>query len=516
MRPSPGALRPADPRRRARPRRPRGDPHVHTRGKPLASDVDLAGLARQTAGLTGADLANLCNEAAIFAGRAEQERIRNKDFDDAFERVVAGLQQRKTMTEKEKRVVAYHEAGHALMSHLVGEPQPVQKVTIVSRGLALGYTLHTPQEDRFLSTKEELIDRMKVLLGGRAAEQIVFGAVTNGASNDLERVTAIARAMIFEYGMGDEVSSRTLRADNYALSEETKRLRDDEQARLTDQAYAETVRLIAKHRGTLDRVTAELLEKETLNRQELEALLANVQPESNASERVGTPAPSETLCQWLGSGAWTCSVHHVAFAVEDLDAAVETYRTLFGAEVERAGSRSRASRRSTCAWGRGGSSSLRRSAPTRTSGAFSPAADPACTTSASASRTWRRRRARGQRCGGDRLRASTRARRPPRLLCPSPLAARRSRGGSRCLKTRANPGRLRGWPVGRRERLAGDRGRARGRPGGLGRRLRAPDGRRHVRALAGQGRLRSPPSGRRRSASPRPRSDAGVELERVS
>jgi len=263
--------------------------HVHTRGKPLAPDVDLAIIARQTAGLTGADLANVCNEAAIFAGRAAQKHIRQADFDDAFERVVAGLQQRKTMTEKEKRVVAYHEAGHALMSHLVGEPQPVQKVTIVSRGFALGYTLHTPQEDRFLSTKEELIDRMKVLLGGRAAEQIVFGAVTNGASNDLERVTAIARAMIFEYGMGDEVSSRTLRADNYALSEETKRLRDDEQARLTDQAYAETVRLISKHRSTLDRITSDLLEKETLNRQELEALLANVQPESNASDRVGTP-----------------------------------------------------------------------------------------------------------------------------------------------------------------------------------------------------------------------------------
>ena len=120
-------------------------------------------------------------------------------------------------------------------------------MTIVSRGLALGHTLHTPQEDRFLSTKEELVDRMKVLLGAGPREQIVF-ARSNGASNDLERVTSIARAMIFEYGMGDEVSSRTLRADNYALSEETKRLRDDEQARLTDQAYAETVRLISKHR----------------------------------------------------------------------------------------------------------------------------------------------------------------------------------------------------------------------------------------------------------------------------
>ncbi|HSK15561.1 MAG TPA: ATP-dependent zinc metalloprotease FtsH [Gaiellaceae bacterium] len=262
---------------------------VHTRDKPLAEDVDLGVLARQTAGLTGADLANVCNEAAIFAGRTGQSEIRAEDFDAAFERVVAGLQQRRTMTEKEKRVIAYHEAGHALMSHLVGEPQPVQKVTIVSRGLALGYTLHTPQEDRFLNTKEELVDRMKVLLGGRAAEQIVFGAVTNGASNDLERVTAIARAMIFEYGMGEEVSSRTLRADNYALSEETKRLRDEEQARLTDHAYEEAVRLVSKHRRTLDRIASELLEKETLNRQELDRLFADLKPESNASDRVGTP-----------------------------------------------------------------------------------------------------------------------------------------------------------------------------------------------------------------------------------
>ncbi|MGH2994956.1 MAG: ATP-dependent metallopeptidase FtsH/Yme1/Tma family protein, partial [Gaiellaceae bacterium] len=175
---------------------------VHTRGKPLADDVDLGAVARQTAGLTGADLANICNEAAIFAGRSERKQIHQEDFDAAFERVVAGLRQRRTMTEKEKRVVAYHEAGHALMSHLVGEPQPVQKVTIVSRGLALGYTLHTSQEDRYLNTKEELVDRMKVILGGRAAEHIVFGAVTNGAADDLERVTAIARAMIFAYGMG--------------------------------------------------------------------------------------------------------------------------------------------------------------------------------------------------------------------------------------------------------------------------------------------------------------------------
>src|SRR5919107_3773105 len=134
------------------------------------------------------------------------------------------------------------------MSYLVADPQPVQKVTIVSRGRALGYTLNTPQEDRYLHTKEELLDLMKVYLAGRAAEQIVFGRVTNGAANDLEKVTGLARAMVFEYGMSEVVTSRTMRADNYALSEETKRLRDSEQARFTHQAYAEAVRLLTKHR----------------------------------------------------------------------------------------------------------------------------------------------------------------------------------------------------------------------------------------------------------------------------
>jgi cell division protease FtsH len=262
---------------------------VHTRGKPLAADVDLEVIARQTAGLTGADLANICNEAAIFAGRAEQQYIRHVDFEAAMERIVAGLQTRRVVTEKEKRILAYHEAGHALMSHLVGDPQPVQKVTIVSRGRALGYTLNTPQEDRYLHTKEELVDLMKVMLAGRAAEQIVFGAVTNGAANDLERVTELARSMIFEFGMGDEVSSRTMRADNYALSEHTKRVRDQEQSRLTDHAFSEARRLLTKHRHPLDLLAQALLEKETLMRAELEQLLAGVEAESDASAKVGTP-----------------------------------------------------------------------------------------------------------------------------------------------------------------------------------------------------------------------------------
>jgi cell division protease FtsH len=262
---------------------------VHTRGKPLGDDVDLETVARQTSGLTGADLANICNEAAIFAGRERQDSLRQADFEAALERIVAGLQQRRVVSEKEKRILAYHEAGHALMSHLVGDPQPVQKVTIVSRGRALGYTLNTPQEDRYLHTKEELFDLLKVLLAGRAAEQVVFGRITNGAANDLERATEIARAMIFEFGMGEEVTSRTLRADNYALSEETKRLRDEEQGHLTDAAYEEGKRLIAKHRHALDQLAGALLERETLNRLELEELLADVEPESHAAETVGTP-----------------------------------------------------------------------------------------------------------------------------------------------------------------------------------------------------------------------------------
>jgi cell division protease FtsH len=263
--------------------------HVHTRGKPLGGDVDLGSLARQTSGLTGADLANIANESAIFAGRRNADYIAAFDFDSAIDRIVAGVQQKKVLTDKERRILAYHEAGHALMSHLMGEVAPVQKVSIVSRGQALGYTLNLPTEDRYMETKEELVDMMKIALAGRAAEQIVFGRVTNGAASDLEKATSIARSMVFEWGMADVVSSRTLRADNYALSEETKRLRDQEQARLTDEAYAEAVRLTEKHRGALDRLAQALLEKETLGRDEVLELLSDLQPESHAAETVGTP-----------------------------------------------------------------------------------------------------------------------------------------------------------------------------------------------------------------------------------
>jgi cell division protease FtsH len=261
---------------------------VHTEGKPLSDDVDLQLVARHTAGLTGADLANIANEAAIFAGRSLKRTIGAVDFDNALERVVAGLQQRRVVSDKEKRILAYHEAGHALMSHLMGDVLPAQKVTIVSRGEALGYTLNIPAEERYLRTKEELVDMMTVYLSGRAAEQVVFGRVTNGAANDLEKATELARSMVFEYGMSDTVTSRTMRADNYALSEETKRLRDAEQGRLTDDAYNEAVRLLTKHRAALDRVAQTLLQKETLTGAELGQLLESVPRESHAAETVGT------------------------------------------------------------------------------------------------------------------------------------------------------------------------------------------------------------------------------------
>src|SRR2546423_1327922 len=241
---------------------------VHTRGKPLADDIDLRSIARQTAGLTGAELENIANEAAIFAGRSSQSAIRQSDFEDAMERVVAGLQQRKVMTEKERRILAYHEAGHAVMSHLTGDLLPVHKVTIVSRGQALGYTLNLPTEERYLHTTEEFEDLLKVYLAGRAAEQVVFGRVTNGAANELENATELTRAMVFDYGMSNAAASRTMRADNYALSEETKRLRDQEQARLTDQAFGEALRLLQKHRAALDRIALALLEEETLDKDE--------------------------------------------------------------------------------------------------------------------------------------------------------------------------------------------------------------------------------------------------------
>ena len=263
---------------------------VHTRGKPLnLDDVDLGMVARQTSGSDRRRARERLQRGRDQGRPARDVSIAQADFDWALERVVAGLRQRKVLTEKERRILAYHEGGHALMGHLMGSVMELQKVTIVSRGNALGYAFYLPEEDHYLHTKDELVDRMVVALAGRAAEEVVFGRVTNGAANDLEKVTEIARSMVFEWGMADAVSSRTMRADNYALSEATKRVRDEEQAHLTDGAYEEAVRLAAEHRVSLDRIAAALLEKETLVRDELLELITDVEPESRASEAVGVP-----------------------------------------------------------------------------------------------------------------------------------------------------------------------------------------------------------------------------------
>ena len=249
---------------------------VHTTGKPMADDVDLRMIARQTSGLTGADLANLCNEAAIFAVRAHREKLAQADFDAALERVVAGMQSRRTLTEHERRVVAFHEAGHALCAELLPGVNRVHKISIVPRGKALGYTLNLPDEDRYLKTKEELIDYMSVLLGGRAAEELVFGSITTGASDDLHRVAEISRSMVHDYAMGTSITSRKVSAEGGQVSDRTRQLRDEEQQHLTDEAMRGAMRLISEHRPKLDQLASALLRNEVLERKDIDRIMEGV------------------------------------------------------------------------------------------------------------------------------------------------------------------------------------------------------------------------------------------------
>jgi cell division protease FtsH len=247
---------------------------VHTKTKPLGPDVDLPLIARQTSGLAGADLANLCNEAAIFAARDRREHLVHADFDNAVERVVAGMQSRRTLTEHERRVVAWHEAGHALCAELLPGIDRVHKISIVPRGNALGYTLNLPEEDRYLKTREELIDYMTMLLGGRVAEELVFGAVTTGASDDLHRVAEISRAMIHEYAMGTSITSRKISAYGGEVSDRTRELRDDEQQHLADEAKRAAAKLISEHRDKLDEMATLLLRNEVLLRADIDRIMA--------------------------------------------------------------------------------------------------------------------------------------------------------------------------------------------------------------------------------------------------
>ena len=247
---------------------------VHTRDKPL-QDVDLALVAQQTSGLTGADLANICNEAAIFATRRGARSITIADFDSALERVIAGVQSRRVLNDHEKRVVAFHEAGHALCGELLPSVDRVHRISIVPRGRALGYTLNLPAEDRYLKTREELLDYMTVLLGGRVAEQVVFGAITTGASDDLQRVADIAHSMVHEFAMGTAGVGRSPDGD-VRLSETTLRIRDEERQDLIEEARRAAQRMILAHRPQLEALAHELLEHEVLERDGIERVMEGV------------------------------------------------------------------------------------------------------------------------------------------------------------------------------------------------------------------------------------------------
>src|ERR1700683_4757284 len=247
---------------------------VPTREKPLGK-VDLSLVAQQTSGLTGADLANICNEAAIFATRRGAKRIDDVDFDSALERVIAGVQSRRVLNEHEKRVVAYHEAGHALCGELLPSVDRVHRISIVPRGRALGYTLNLPAEDRYLKTREELLDYMTVLLGGRVAEQVVFGAITTGASDDLKRVADISHSMVHDYAMGNAGVGRSPDGD-VRLSESTLRIRDEERRDLIEEARRAAQRMILSHRSQLEDLAQELLEHEVLDREAIERIMKGV------------------------------------------------------------------------------------------------------------------------------------------------------------------------------------------------------------------------------------------------
>ncbi len=259
---------------------------VHTRGKPLGEDVDLGIIAKRTPGYTGADLANLANEAALLAARNRAKNIRMVDFEEAAERIMAGPQKKsRVISEKEKKAVAFHESGHTLVGMLVPHGDPVHKVTIIPRGMAMGYTLPLPDEDRYLTTKSQILDQVAMALGGRAAEELVFGEISTGAQNDLEKSTSMVRQMITEYGMSEDLGPMTYgqKQDQVFLGRDLARDRDysedvasaiDREVRLiVMEQYQRAKNILMAHRTTLNNLALALMEKETLLANELRAIV---------------------------------------------------------------------------------------------------------------------------------------------------------------------------------------------------------------------------------------------------
>jgi cell division protease FtsH len=262
---------------------------VHARGKPIAAGIDLEVLARRTPGFTGADLANVVNEAALLSARHGQKEITDEELEEAIDRVIAGPERKtRVISEREKRMIAYHESGHAIVGHALPNADPVHKVSVISRGRALGWTLSLPVEDKFLVTRSEMIDDLAMMLGGRVAEELWFLDPTTGASNDIERATGLARKMVCEYGMSDRLGSLVLgtKQENVFLgrdfghqqdySEQIAFEIDKEIRRLIDEAHDEAEQVLTTYRDVVEAMVEALMEKETIGKEDLARILAPV------------------------------------------------------------------------------------------------------------------------------------------------------------------------------------------------------------------------------------------------
>ena len=259
---------------------------VHTRGKPLAREIDIDALAGQTPGFTGADLSNLVNEAALLAARSGKREITQVELEEGIMRVIAGPEKKtRVMGEKERRITAYHEMGHAIVGHFLPNSDPIHKISVISRGQALGYTISLPGEDKFLTTRAELLDTMAMTLGGRAAEELVFGEITTGASNDLEKVTATAKQMVMRFGMSEKLGPRVFGHDHGQpflgrefsaepdYSDEIAREIDLEIRRIVESAHTVARDILTEHRESLNRISEILLKRETIERDQFVSLL---------------------------------------------------------------------------------------------------------------------------------------------------------------------------------------------------------------------------------------------------
>jgi cell division protease FtsH len=279
---------------------------VHSKGKPLAPEIDLDTLAAGTPGFTGADLANLVNEAALLAARRGKKVIEQEELEEGIMRVIAGPEKRtRLFSEEERKITAYHEMGHALVGHYLEHTDEVHKISIISRGQALGYTISLPREDRYLTTKASLMHQMAMTLGGRAAEELVFHEVTTGAANDLEKVTSTAKQMIMRFGMSEKLGPRVLGRNHDQpflgremgnepdYSEEIAREIDDEIRRVIEDAHETALRVLREHMDDLHRISAILIERETIDKDQFERLIAGESEHSVFPEEPPAPAAPE-------------------------------------------------------------------------------------------------------------------------------------------------------------------------------------------------------------------------------